>query len=1150
MARPFSTTFTAQKIFTDREDAKKILRLSVETEQKFDEYRIKVFYGVGGQGKSYLKNIFLVNEYLKPLAEENKNILYCDTIDFEKDESKKQPDEALLAIAKTLIEKGNFALPAFILGFLKYKSLSSSSLNLSETYPFLFRLPGKMTASPLANEILTEIVHFAAEGLTTSIPIIGLFIKKLWDKGKDKIVDWIRKSDVKNILADLDTLDKFSLLERLPKLLAYDVFKALENDYNNNGKQERRLIIIFDGYETLWQNSKNEDINKDKWIRTLAYYLPGVLFIIFGRDRLRWSEVERDEEFISAIDQHLIKGLSDNDADSFLKFVPIENPEIRNSIIQNSKGSHSNDGCLPLYLDIEVNTYEQIINQGGKPSKQDFEQGNEKTELEVVNRFFKHISPELSNSIGALSLSNYFDTSIIQLLKHLYCLPPAVSLDDLDNFSFIYVENDKANIHSLVREIASEQYKKKFPDNYFKIHEALFNYFNHQLPSSESQEMTPQFESVLANAAHHKEIYDVTNFPKWIFDKSYYLFGIGYYDTLDTQLKHAIKLIKNTSEKSFAYSQENKVLLGNLYFKLSDNNKYTGRLLLANEYIQAALEVYNIIFPNDFFDQFSETGAEQKVTSQTRESITSFKNGLELAASIKTGMGKNNECGKLYAKALKIATLFSLPFNRYGFATYLINIGRVAEAEPWFFNQYNFEIYNNNLLGAALAAHDFAKLLKVQERFEEAIFYQKIAIDIYTRVKTKNHAYTGIAMHALASILTKQGKDLVQAEQLLNEAWDIYVKNFRIDNVMFGFLYADMFSLALKKDVNAALQYYYRAKEIISDYSGNMNARYITMLIDIADQLKKTPINANDEFTPLIINYFLNEFDNLKELLSIYNSALHTGISITADFLESQGKKELAELFRKKKKEFIRILEVRTHIRTASLTTEIIKSPTKENILSQFKQITSLPDDTSSVELERIILPFYKTYNLFQITFLNAEKMFYKYILFDNVTPIAIDWNARNILNVNEVDINLNATSVIPYIIFFCDSISGEKGKFYLLLDDKDIPWRQDIDIDEKLKFAIKQKIKPIVIKSENGNSFMLQGYIVFQDFIYRCEIKVDKTSGALSMLYDEPVQIYKYNDVFICKLFSDEDKPNKNKNCIELDSLPCCIDPLYEAKS
>lgn len=1150
MAKPFSPKFIAQKTFTNREDSKKILRLSIETKQKFDEYRIKVFYGVGGQGKSYLKNSFLVTEYLKPIAEKDKNLIYCDTIDFEKDESKRQPDEALLAIAKTLIEKGNFALPAFALGFLKYKNLSSTSSNLVQDYPFLFKLSGKMIAgSPLTNEILAEVVNFGAASLPYNIPFLGFFIKKMVDKGKDKIIEWIRKSDANEILADLDELDKFSLLERLPKLLAYDVFKTLENDYKENGKQGKRIVIILDGYETLWQNSKNDDINKDKWIRNLAYNMPGVLFVIFGRDKLRWAEIERDDEFITAIDQHLIKGLSDNDADAYLKFVPIQDAEIRNSIIRNSKGGNSEEGCLPLYLDIEVNTYEQIVNKRGEPSKKDFEQGNEKTELEIVNRFFKHISPELSNAISVLSLSNYFDDDIIQLLKKSSFLPPRISLNELDDFSFIYIENNKATIHGLVREIASEQYKKNFSLDYFKIHETLFNYFNNQLPSFKAEEITPQIEAILANAAQHKEIYDARNFSSWILEKSYYLYGIGYYDTLHTQLKHALELIENSVKNNSTDSKEDQILIGKLYYQLAYNDNYAGKSLSAGKYIRRALDVYKIIFPESFFNQFPKTGAEQEVTPEIRSLIEHFKIALELTASIEAEMGKNNECGKLYDQANNIANQFNLSFDEYGFAAYLKNVGRLAEAEPYLFKQYNLHVRNNDLLSAALAAHDFAKLLKAQERFEEAILYEKIAIDIYTRLKTKNHAHTGVAMQSLAAILIKQGKDLIQAELLLNEVWDIYMKNYRDDHINFGYLYQVMFLLSLKKDVNKALHYFNKAKEIFSHNTGEMNASYIIMLIDIAEQLKSAPINISDEYTPKIINYFLNDFEKLKELLGIYNDALHRGLEITAAHFEETDKKEIAETFRKRKEEFLRILKIRTQIRTENLNITTIPSPEKENILIEFKKVTSLPSDTTSVKLERITQSFYKTYNLYRISFLNSEKIFYKYVLYNDVEPIAVDWNSIPIHQVNSSDINLTKDSIIAYTLFFCDCLSSNRGKFYIISNENDIPWQVDVKIDENLKLAVRNEITPVRVISENDNAFTIEAFMLYENIIYKVIMEVNKYKGEVSMSEDRRMHIYKSKNNFTCT-FNPEEIKTQIENLVELNGLPCCIDPLYGATS
>jgi hypothetical protein len=60
MVRPSHTkrAFVAQRIFTDREYARRIFLGALDVRQGAEDYRVIVFYGVGGQGKTALCHEF------------------------------------------------------------------------------------------------------------------------------------------------------------------------------------------------------------------------------------------------------------------------------------------------------------------------------------------------------------------------------------------------------------------------------------------------------------------------------------------------------------------------------------------------------------------------------------------------------------------------------------------------------------------------------------------------------------------------------------------------------------------------------------------------------------------------------------------------------------------------------------------------------------------------------------------------------------------------------------------------------------------------------------------------------------------------------------------------------------------------------------
>ncbi|MCW2305143.1 hypothetical protein M2324_003559 [Rhodovulum sulfidophilum] len=104
-------------------------------------------------------------------------------------------------------------------------------------------------------------------------------------------------------------------------------------------------MITIDTHEKLGQG----ELRGDVWLQTLVRETPGALILIFGRDKLRWVEI--DNRWEDVLDQHLLGELSDEDADRFLAQVPIPEEDIRARLVGAAEG-------LPHYLDLAVTLYE------------------------------------------------------------------------------------------------------------------------------------------------------------------------------------------------------------------------------------------------------------------------------------------------------------------------------------------------------------------------------------------------------------------------------------------------------------------------------------------------------------------------------------------------------------------------------------------------------------------------------------------------------------------------------------------------------------------------------------------------------------------------------------------------------------------------
>ncbi len=171
--------------------------------------------------------------------------------------------------------------------------------------------------------------------------------------------------------AGLDRLSTSELAERLPQYLGFDIWRA---------RTEigcPRIVITVDTHEKL----AGGEPRGDAWLRTLVRQTPGALILIFGRDKLRWAEL--DDRWEGVLDQHLLGELSDADADRFLAQVPIPEEDIRARIVGAASGP-------PHYLDLAVSFYEEIRNAGETPEPGDF--GT--TPARMRERLLDHLPPE------------------------------------------------------------------------------------------------------------------------------------------------------------------------------------------------------------------------------------------------------------------------------------------------------------------------------------------------------------------------------------------------------------------------------------------------------------------------------------------------------------------------------------------------------------------------------------------------------------------------------------------------------------------------------------------------------------------------------------------------------------------------------------
>ncbi|MDD7885063.1 tetratricopeptide repeat protein [Flavivirga sp. 57AJ16] len=1155
-----------KRVFTNREKFKKILKKAVEDPQDINERRVKFFFGAGGQGKSALKDDFFIKEFLT--NSENDNFLFSDKVDFELNVNTRIPENALLAIAEDLIEKGNIPLPAFCLGFLRYRMLSHSEKNITETYPYLLKT--KFSSNDVANEVLNIIVDSALtliEAGSVIIPGIGHVTKKATEFGNRKIVDWLRMKGTKKVLGDIDELNKHQLSKRLPLLLAYDINMFLKKQQEiKTFNKRKRIVIIFDGYEKLWNDEQNSITDKEAWIRSLVAKMPGVLFVFFGRDKLSWGE--ENELFNEFIEQFEVKGLEDKYAQEFLELSGIVEENIRTQIIKSAKNKLDSENLsLPFYLDLQKETYFKIKNQGKEPVENDFKKTNEK----LINHFLEHLNPQIEKAIKILCLAPYIDDEILAVYVKAGLIPPfTISLKSLKRHSFIKFENDKAAIHGLMKECVTTQYKEDYFAEYLSVNETLFAYFNSKLDLENKIDEINLGEHIV-RASLHKEIYDKKNYFIWANECAIALKEKNCNESLIYVLQRADYFFVN---QNLEQESENKVIILKKYFTyevierqflLSDNYHNLLDYINAKKYISLA---YNIV------EKIIEISikSDEELSSLNKNILQLELEILEKYSEILVSLDEYEQAQNIFFKIYSIKNKYSfLVSNELIYANFLYAIGMFEMSEPILFNNFILwreklsredSIENKQFLGYSL--NRLANCIRSQGRFDEALKYAKLSAENILEVHGENDKNYVIALSRIAQSLVLLKGDHNEIKKIFDLVFDILKNNFNDDNVLFGHYYNDLANFYISNNqLKIGFEYFELGQTILSKKLGKHSRSILTTNFEMAfiinDNHKKKQLSE-----PEYVN-FLSDFENLiltelnicKIRFGIFNPILHKGMAIVAQSEYEKGNWEKSLELENKKNEFVRILEQKTSIRAYCFEqNKVFKN--KSFLVDKLRNLMSLPQNDGLINITKIILPFYNNFSLYKILYKNTNQLVIRYAFSDIKDAFLLDYKNTSIYKVSKLDGNFNKANIFDYACFFFDLVRGFHGFYHIIKEPENIPWRVDIEISEHYKKIITSNVlSHAIVEIENDNFILKDVFVLFQNSIFLTDIIVDKI--GICKIQNEKLCFFTRMGQMFLEREKDENGNTTyldiKKNILDLDSIneklfskiDACRDPFYD---
>ena len=400
-------------------------------EQAPGQQRVLVYHGVGGIGKSRLCAEFVRTlagesakaEALGLLPDPTERASFCwGQLDFQEPQLRDGP-LALFTMRKRLAQRHGLRFPAFDFAYGEWWAKTNPNVPLATSnLPFLDE-----------GDFLAECADIAADipgtGLITKIPAL---INKLGTKVKE-----YRLQQRVDVLKRLPAMKSHEIADLLPAFWALD----LKDEIQRNG---RRVVLFLDTYEALRDKKRAESQRHrtDKWVREWVAQLPDVLWVVTGRDRLYWHEVDPDWE--SEIEHHLVGDLSEPDVRRLLTKSGVAEPNLQDAIVATANG-------VPYDLELALGIDHEKQKNGETPTPEDF-MG---TPRELHDRFFRYLDDDaLVRALELLAVPRTWGRAFYAMLaEHFDPGFPVGQFDRLERFAFVtQLDSGVFALHERTRE--------------------------------------------------------------------------------------------------------------------------------------------------------------------------------------------------------------------------------------------------------------------------------------------------------------------------------------------------------------------------------------------------------------------------------------------------------------------------------------------------------------------------------------------------------------------------------------------------------------------------------------------------------------------------------------------------------------------------
>ncbi len=173
-------------------------------------------------------------------------------------------------------------------------------------------------------------------------------------------------------------------------------------------------------------------------------------------------------------------------------------------------------------------------------------------------------------------------------------------------------------------------------------------------------------------------------------------------------------------------------------------------------------------------------------------------------------------------------------------------------------------------------------------------------------------------------------------------------------------------------------------------------------------------------------------------------------------------------------------------------------------ILSEINpHLEPVPFSMESTTVRAQRLPFYKTYELYELTDLSAIPGARKYAIYKPGDVNVVNWTNQAIYETNEkAPITIDRNNVVEYVKFFFNYVRGRHGRFQIIETIDDIRWQIEPPLQGRK--VMQEMLEPVTFVSQDEDgTFNLEAFMVFKDSLFKTKVHVKK-DGLVSMSDEE----------------------------------------------